>query len=121
MRIVKLKTRVHEVPGIETLTMQMLAGRRNDSMNGRLAMTKCRLSNCKRPCTPQRTTRLQQCPQSLRRMRPRRWTITLAATLDLGRSCQTLSVSLGRGYIGKPSCGCRSLRQSRQMQAVCDA
>ena len=30
MRIVKLKTRVHGVPGIETLTMQMLAGRRND-------------------------------------------------------------------------------------------
>ncbi len=25
MRIVELKTRVHEVPGVETLTMQMLA------------------------------------------------------------------------------------------------
>lgn len=36
MSIADLKTRLHDVPGIETLTMQMLAGRQNYALNGRL-------------------------------------------------------------------------------------
>jgi hypothetical protein len=36
MSIADLKTRLHDVPGIETLTMQMLAGRQNYSVAGRL-------------------------------------------------------------------------------------
>jgi hypothetical protein len=36
MSIADLKTRLRDVPGIETLTMQMLAGRQNYSLNGRL-------------------------------------------------------------------------------------
>ena len=35
MGIVDLKTRLHDVPGIETLTMIMQGGRQNYSLNGR--------------------------------------------------------------------------------------
>jgi hypothetical protein len=36
MSIADLKTRLHDVPGIETLTMTMLAGRQNYNLNGRV-------------------------------------------------------------------------------------
>jgi hypothetical protein len=36
MSIADLKTRPYDVPGIETLSMQMLAGRRNYNLNGRV-------------------------------------------------------------------------------------
>jgi len=36
MSIADLKTRLHDVPGIETLTMVMEAGRQNYTLNGRV-------------------------------------------------------------------------------------
>ncbi|MGA7805558.1 hypothetical protein [Bradyrhizobium sp.] len=36
MGIADLKTRLRDIPGIETLTMQMLAGRQNYNLNGRV-------------------------------------------------------------------------------------
>lgn len=63
MSIAELKTRLHDVPGIETLTMQMLAWRQSYSLGGRLISGDAAASDND---VKRRSARLSHHPQSRR-------------------------------------------------------